>query len=111
MVRDRPGYRKVEREQYFGYIQRRAPLLYKFSTVSNFPRSLAGERGRDEQDIRTDMYAGVAADLFCSGVSPSHDWREKTKETHPIILCSPRIIVRYHSLDLLDEEVSLTYSE
>jgi hypothetical protein len=32
------------------------------------------------------MYAGVAADFFCSGVSPSHDWREKTKETHPIIL-------------------------
>jgi hypothetical protein len=38
------------------------------------------------KDIRTDMYAGVAADFFCSGVSPSHDWREKTKETHPIIL-------------------------
>lgn len=31
--------------------------------------------------MKTDMYAGVGAVARCCGVSPSHDWSEKTKET------------------------------
>lgn len=36
---------------------------------------------RDVPDIKTDKYAGVLAFFFCSAVSPSHVWSEKTKAT------------------------------